>query len=81
MPLGRRTVDVQTVAAAFLADRLRDLGVFVRRETALGEWVAVAGKCVDRHQRKGGQGCCREESFSVDRGHVSDTKKPGETTS
>ena len=73
MPLGKRDVNVDPIAAAFLIDRLRVLEVAVRRVTALTEPVGMAGGYVDREQRKGAQGRCCEGSFGLELRHVSDT--------
>ena len=70
MPLGKRDVKVHAIAASCLADRLRVLEVVVRSVTALAEPVGMAARCVDRDQRKGGQGRCCEGWFDLDLRHV-----------
>lgn len=75
MPLDKRDVKVQVVAAPCLVGHFGVLEVVVRRVTALSEPVGMAGRYVGREQRKGGQGRCCEGSFDLDCRHVSDPNR------
>ena len=80
MALGRHTVNVQPVATAFLADRLRVLEVVVRLEAALGERVGVAGRRVDREQHKSDRSRGCENSLDPCHGWIlAGSRAPGLT--